>query len=56
MTSYKSQRRQPVANATQLTTAGVGVGISPPAQDQDDRTQSYSGQSLSCIATGRWSP
>jgi hypothetical protein len=55
MISYKSTPAQDVGNATGSTAAGVGVGISPPAQDQDDRTQSYQGQSLSCIATRRWS-
>jgi len=56
MTSYKSAAGQPVANATPLKAGGVGAGTSPPPKEHDVRTQRYTNESLSCIATGRWSP
>ena len=53
MTSYKSRWREGVANATTLKSGGVGAGTSPPPKERDVRTQHYTNESLSCIATGR---
>jgi hypothetical protein len=55
MTSYKSQPDKRVANATTLKAGGVGAGTSPPPKIHDVRTQLYTNESLSCIATRRWS-